>query len=133
LSYILDSSAVIAYLWKEEGFSLVKSIVMDKNNKCFIHALNFCEVYYDLIRRVGAYRAKEITKKVSKGLIIRYDIDDDFWQQSGQYKADLHRISLADCFCISLAQRMQATILTADHHEFDKIEKHGIVSIKFIR
>ncbi len=104
-----------------------------QKNKCFIHALNFCEVYYDLIRRVGTYRAIEITKKISKGITVRYDIDDDFWQQSGQYKADLHRISLADCFCISLSQRIQATVLTADHHEFDKIEKQSIVSIKFIR
>lgn len=133
MNYIMDSSALIAYLWKESGYTFVKSIITDSNNRCFIHVINFCEVYYDLIRRVGVIKAKQITEKVSNLITVRYDMDEDFWQQAGKYKADIRRVSLADCFCITLTQRMLANVLTADHHEFDKLVDKGIINIKFIR
>ncbi|MBY0502280.1 MAG: hypothetical protein K2X03_00115 [Bryobacteraceae bacterium] len=41
------------------------------------------------------------------------------WQAAGTFKANLRRVSLADCFALELATRLKATILTADHHEFD--------------
>jgi hypothetical protein len=37
------------------------------------------------------------------------------WQAAGTLKANLRRVSLADCFAIELAERHKAAILTADH------------------
>lgn len=51
----------------------------------------------------------------------------------GQYKADIRRISLADCFALALTKTMRGRLLTSDHHEFDKIVPLGICPITFIR
>jgi hypothetical protein len=48
-------------------------------------------------------------------------------------KANLRRVSLADCFAIELAARLRATILTADHHEFDVLAEQSEYAIRFIR
>jgi hypothetical protein len=42
-------------------------------------------------------------------------------------------VSLADCFAMALANRVQAELVTSDHHEFDPIAQNGICSIQFIR
>ncbi len=56
----------------------------------------------------------------------------DFAERVGQLKAR-GRISLADCFCIALAQTLSGQVVTTDHHEFDAIVPLGIVPIYFIR
>jgi len=133
LIYIVDSSAMIAYLWKEIGIDVVENIFEDENNECFIHVLNLCEVYYDLIRRTGETEAREILKEIYELVTVRYDMGVDFWQKAAKYKADLHRISLADCFCITLAEVTGGTIVTSDHHELDVIKSLGVIPICFIR
>ena len=55
-----------------------------------------------------------------------------FWQRVGGLKAR-GRISLADCFCIVLAQELSGEVVTSDHHEFDPLVPLGIVPIRFIR
>lgn len=131
--YIIDSSALIAFLWKENGGLLVKDLISSLNNNCFIHALNLCEVYYDFIKRTEVNKADEVVNKVLNFLPVRYDIDTDFFKQAGKYKAELHRISLADCFCLTLAKKVGGTVVTSDHHEFDKINALKIVPLLFIR
>ena len=36
-------------------------------------------------------------------------------------------------FAIALAQRMDGTVLTSDHHEFDRIADESVCNVKFIR
>ena len=138
--YVIDSSALIAFLWKEQGGLLVKDLISNFNNNCFIHALNLCDVYYDFIRRTEVNKADEVIEKVFNFLTVRYDllyiynhIDIDFFKQAGKYKAELKRISLADCFCLTLGKKIGGTLVTADHHEFDKINTLNIVPLLFIR
>jgi predicted nucleic acid-binding protein len=45
----------------------------------------------------------------------------------------LGRISLADCFCIVLAQELSGEVVTSDHHEFDPLVPLNLVPITFIR
>lgn len=124
---------MIAYLWKEIGIKEVEKIFEDENNECFIHVLNLCEVYYDLIKRTGEADARKILKEIYNLVTVRYDMGVDFWQKAAKYKADLHRISLADCFCITLAEFTGGTVVTSDHHELDVVKTLGIISIYFIR
>ena len=57
----------------------------------------------------------------------------DFWKQVGQYRADIKRISLADCFALTLANREDAILVTSDHKEFDPVMPLKICEICFIR
>lgn len=134
MNVIFDACALIAFLKFEQGANVVRQILRDNQNICCVHAINLCEVFYDFRRQSGESDAQEaIQGLLSIGLIAYNDMDDLFWQQAGRHKAELRRVSLADCFCIALAQRLGGFIVTADHHEFDAIAERNIVPIKFIR
>ncbi len=133
MNYVVDSSALIALLWNEQGGVTVSDIIDNRDNSCFIHVVNLCEVYYDLIRRTGKSEAEKSVESLSSIITVRDDIDKEFWKQIGDYKAEIKRISLADFFCMVLAKRLNSILITADHHEFDTIYTTGIVSVKFIR
>ena len=51
----------------------------------------------------------------------------------GALKSIHRRVSLSDCFAIALANQLGATVLTADHHEFDELARQGVCSVRFIR
>ena len=131
---VMDACALIALLEREPGGDVVDSLLMDRSNTCMVHALNLCEVYYDLVRRAGEDRAKEVINQlVMAGVYVREDMDTDFWQNAGSIKASYSRVSLADCVCIALANRLGVELCTADHHEFDAISENGLCQVRFIR
>ena len=132
MTLVLDSSAVIAYMKQEPGGPLVAELM--EIDKCYVHAVNLCEVYYGFVRELGEPSAKSVLADIADlGVKIREDMDSEFWQEAGRYKADLRRISLADCFCLALASRLQAEVVTSDHHEFDAVERKGVCPVRFIR
>lgn len=133
-TFVMDANALIAYLSGEAGGDVVESFLMDTENICFAHAVNLCEVYYEYARSGGPDKAaKVIADLIGTGLITREDMDQELWQQAGDYKAEYRRISLADCFCASLADRLNAEVVTSDHHEFDALVNDSICRVKFIR
>ena len=134
MNVIFDACALIAFLRHEQGAEVVRQIFRDNQNTFYAHAINLCEVFYDFRRQSGESVAQQaIQKLLSVGLIARNDMDNHFWQQAGRYKAELRRVSLADCFCITLAQRLDGFVVTSDHHEFDAVAEKSIVPVKFIR
>ena len=134
MNLIFDACALIAYLKDETGAETVETLLLDKSNSKYAHAINLCEVFYDFRRQSGESAAQQaIQQLLSIGLITRNDMNDNFWQQAGRYKAELRRVSIADCFCIALAHRLDGFVVTADHHEFDVVAEKSIVPVKFIR
>jgi predicted nucleic acid-binding protein len=67
------------------------------------------------------------------GVLADMNLSASVWQAAGKLKANLRRISLADCFAIELAERLRATVLTADHHEFDVLAVQSGYRVEFIR
>lgn len=43
--FVLDASAMIAYLRDEPGAAAVAEALIDPTSKCHAHALNLCEVF----------------------------------------------------------------------------------------
>ena len=133
MTLVFDACALIALLRREPGGELVDSALLDKDNTCIVHALNLCEVYYDLVRRAGEVRAKEVVNRlVMSGVLIREDMDTDLWQDAGIIKAVHSRISLADCICVALANRLGAQVWTCDR-EFDLVARNKLCGVRFIR
>lgn len=131
---VMDGSALIAYVRRETGWDVVANLLIDLDNTCYAHGLNLCEVYYDHYRVAGEATAwAEISDLEAVGLIFRTDMDPAFWQQAGRHKALYRRVSIADCFCIALAQRLGGEVVTTDHREFDPLVPLGICPIRFIR
>ncbi len=132
--YVLDACAMIAYLRGELGAEAVQEILVDSTYQCLAHALNFCEVYYDFYRLSGEKAAHDaIRDLMSIGVQLRDDLSAEFWQAVGALKARERRISLADCFAITLAQVTGGSVLTSDHHEFDQLAARGVCAVTFIR
>lgn len=131
---VFDASALIALLKEESGAEVVQTLIDDSANESFAHAINLCEVYYDCLREFGSDAANEVVEKLlSTSLVSRDDMDAAFWQQAGTHKAHLRRISLADCFCASLAERLGAVVITADRREFEPVATSLSCGVQFIR
>ena len=129
----LEASAMVAYLAGELGASYVEELLNDPNARCYSHAVNLCEVFYDVYRSHGGPKAQQcIADLQAAGVLERRDLGTPFWQVVGKLKSR-GRISLADCFGIALAQKLGGSIVTADHHEFDPLVPLGIVDVCFIR
>jgi PIN domain nuclease of toxin-antitoxin system len=132
--YVLDACAMIALLRGEPGEDVVWSYVRDDNIPCQAHSINLCEVYYNFCRVGGEDIATgAIADLKALGIIERNDFDLEFWQEAGRHKALVKRISLADCFAITLANRVGGVLLTSDHHEFDPIADRGSCQVMFFR
>ena len=134
MTYVLDASAVIAMLKGETGGSVVDALLAETADTCAIHVVNLCEVFYDLVRLMGVESARVVIAETSRsGIVIREDTDSEFWQRAGLYKAEIKRVSLADCFCMALADRLNAEIITSDRHEFEAVRDQGLCRVTFIR
>ena len=84
------------------------------------HVVNLCEVFYDFHRAGGQENAISALKDLAlAGVVESAEISTLYWQTVGTLKSIHKRVSLADCFLIALADQRGATVLTADHHEFD--------------
>ena len=131
---VLDASALVAYIKKEDGAIVVESLLDDPGSTCFAHSVNLCEVYYEVIRELSGEptASQTIADLFAAGVIEADDMDRSFWQSVGQLKAG-GRISLADCFCIALAIRVGGRVVTSDHHEFDRLVPLRLCPILFIR
>jgi PIN domain nuclease of toxin-antitoxin system len=130
---VLDASAMNALLRNESGAEAVEALLLDPDTLCFAHSVNLMEVYYDFLRQTDKATAQGFIEGLfAAGVVERNDLDRVFWEAVGEWKARGH-ISIADCFCIALAQRIGGEAVTADHREFDPLVSLGLCPIRFIR
>lgn len=121
MRYVLDACALLAFVRNEEGALIVREALESENNVCLVHAVNLCEVYYDCLRCYGNDATEKLLADfIESGLLLRDDMDVEFWKAAGKLKAR-GRISLADCYAITLAVREDAVLLTSDRHEFEPL------------
>lgn len=134
MKIVFDACAVIALVKDEVGADIVEDYLLGNEYESIIHAVNLCEVYYGFLRSDGVGFTNEIIKKLEKSNVsFCEDLTKDFWQQVAKYKAEIKRISLADCFALTLANRENATLITSDRKEFEPIVSLNICQINFIR
>jgi PIN domain nuclease of toxin-antitoxin system len=132
--YVADACALIAHLNGEKGGDTVRDLLSDPDARVFAHALNLCEVYYDVIRSDGhALADHAIVELVADGLTISEDMDQALWKDAASLKVSPGNLSLADCVAIAFARRKNCELLTTDHREMNPVVPLNIVKIKFIR
>jgi PIN domain nuclease of toxin-antitoxin system len=131
--YVLDASAMLAYLRGEAGADVVERALIDTGGQCLAHSVNLCEVYYIVYRDDGAATAEAAVSDFrALGVVERADFDEAFWKEAGGLKVK-GGISLPDCFAITLTNRVGGSLLTSDHGEMDKVAAAGGCNISFIR
>lgn len=129
---VLDASAMLAYAKAEPGGDTVLEVMTDPTRRCYMHAVNVCEVYYHFLRAFGQAAADAVVKTfVGAGVILREDLDPPFWRQVGQNKVSF-TLALGDCFCLAWAQQLGGEVVTSDH-QFDPVDAQGVCPARFIR
>ncbi len=131
--FVFDACAVVALLQGEAGASVVSGL-LEENHRCLVHAINACEIYYDLYRRDGEEIADGLREVlVGYGFEMVEDMPFSLWKAAGKLKGSWKRVSLADCFALALALETSATLVTSDHHEMEPLAQAGVCPMRFIR
>ena len=124
---------MIAFLDGEPGDDKVEDVLTEPGSTCFAHIFNLAEIYYIYYRRGGQALAEStIQDLLSLGIVLRDDHDEPFWKEAASFKGR-HALSLPDAFCLNLGRRLNGTVVTTDHGEFDPLVSYGYCSIFFIR
>ena len=134
--YVLDACALFAFIYKETGFDVVRSILKqtsDGDVDVFMNKLNLFEVFYVIRRTEGLQTAEGVYDTVIKLPIQTINgISDDVFFEASRIKS-LHKMSLADSIALGEASIMGASLITADHHEFDVVEQKEDIKFTWIR
>lgn len=142
---VLDACAIIAFLQGEPGSDAIEDLLTNPLSKCYLHAINASEVYaWYLKRGTQPDATAAVTRIVECGIELRDDIDLPFWKEVAALKATIttttdpasgrrRTISLADCFVIALARRLNGRPVTSDHREFEYVNSSGICPVEFFR
>jgi predicted nucleic acid-binding protein len=120
---VLDSYAVLAFLFKEKGHETVLHLLekaLESNQKLLLASPNWAEVRYMVERKVGGARWAEVRARILGLPIDIIDADQELAETAGEIKA-FHKMSLADCFAAALARLRKADICTGDP-EFKAVE-----------
>ncbi len=123
-STVLDSYAVLAFLFKEAGYEKVVAILekaSESENLLLIATPNWAEIRYQVERKVGRPKWRESRAKLLGLPIEVMPADIELAELAGEIKVS-KRMSLADCFAAALAKQKKAELYTGDP-EFHTVEK----------
>ena len=122
-SSVLDSYAVLAFLFQERGHEKVVALfekAAESDKALLIAAPNWAEVRYMVERKVGLAQWRETRAKLLGLPIEIVPVDQDLAEMAGEIKAH-KKMSLADCFAAALAKQRKAEVYTGDP-EFRAVE-----------
>ena len=123
-SSVLDSYAVLAFLFQERGHEKILELfdkASEKDKTLLIAAPNWAEVRYMVERKVGLGKWNEVHHKLLGLPIEIVPADQVMAELAGEIKAS-NKMSLADCFAAALAKQRKLEIYTGDP-EFKAVER----------
>jgi predicted nucleic acid-binding protein len=131
----MDACALIASIAGEDGAENVHKILnraLDGEVTIEMNKINLL-VYYDVYKTYGQNEARKFLEDIKNIPIkINPEITDEVLEEAGRFKV-LYKISLADSIVLAETKINNASIITADHHEFDIIEKTENMNFFWIR
>ena len=122
-SSVLDSYAVLAYLFRERGHEAVVALLektAESGRNALIAAPNWAEVRYQVQRKTTSAKWDEVREKLLALPIEVVAATQELAEVAGAIKAD-KKMSLADCFAAALAKAHKAAVYTGDP-EFKAVE-----------
>jgi len=121
---VLDSWALLCYLEQEPGFEKVVDLLEEasaSSQPLYMCVVNWGEVWYQVMRRLGEERAIEIERIISTLPIEIVEADLSLTREAARLKAR-KRMAYADCFAAALALLKNAKLYTGDP-EFRVVER----------
>lgn len=123
LSYVLDTSAILAFTEGEAGAKIVRDILRKAERgqaSVFIPFMAFMEAAYRVWQLRGKESAEELLILLEALPVRRVDVDDDLIRLSAEIKA-LCQLSVADAWIIATALKENASLVHKDP-EFEQVK-----------
>ena len=124
---------MIALLEREPGAEQVAALLAGQGNRCLLHSIQICEVFYDQLRRGMVDDSGSLEAMLTAAGFELLTDTHDLWPVAGRFKAQIRRVSLADCFAMALTLREGGSLVSTDHHELDPVQAAGLCPIHFVR
>jgi predicted nucleic acid-binding protein len=121
---VLDTHALLAYLWGQDGAHVVKEEfkkASEGETTFLMTSVNWGEVYYLTQRRYGSNNVEKIMKLIESFSIEIIPADLSLAREAAKIKF-FGKLSYADCFAAALAKIHKAVLLTGDP-DFKHVEK----------
>ena len=122
-TYLLDTSAVIAYLADEDGADKVTDILnlsLHKRIPLFLSFMGLMELEYNYLRKGSPDVAKDVLLKLKAlPLEISFENDLSFIHRVAELKVKSN-LSVADAWIAALASKLGATLVHKDP-EFESL------------
>jgi len=122
--FVLDTFALIAHFDAEPGGESVSQLLIDAGNEEITIAMsliNVGEIFYITTRQQGISKAQIMLNDLRAFPIAFYDATGERILAAARLKAE-YPISYADAFAASLAQELNASLVTGDP-EFKTIKE----------
>jgi predicted nucleic acid-binding protein len=113
---VLDSFALLAFLFKEKGHQKIIDVfdeATESDEVALMAAPNWAEVQYIVQRKVGLERWSEVRSTILALPLEVIAADLTLAEAAGALKAE-KKMSLADCFAAALAQQKRVAVYTGD-------------------
>lgn len=121
--YVLDSFAVLAYLYGEPGASKVKEVLVQALNdksEIFICTVNWAEAAYISKRKSGLGGWETASSSLRRLPIEIVPADIELAELASVFKSK-YKLSLADAFAAALTKTRKAELITGDP-EFKELQ-----------
>ena len=109
MKYVLDTSAILAYLGKEKGSGKLTSL----KSESAIPFIAFTELYYITWQRKGKAIADKIYGVVKAWQLPMLLPDEKVILTAGRFKVNYH-LGIADSFIIAFAYNEECSLVTKD-------------------
>jgi predicted nucleic acid-binding protein len=132
----LDACALIALLAGEPGAESVKKIIQDAIDGKItvkINQINLLAVYYHVCGVYNQNEANTVIEKIKEFPIeIIIGLKEAVFNEAGRIKSK-HKIPLGDSIAVAECIIGNATLVTSDHNDLEKIEKLENIKIDWFR
>lgn len=121
--YVLDTSALLAYIENEDGASEVEQVLLealDGNHTLYVSVISYVEIFYISLREQDRTVATERLRFLDDLPLVQEPIMENAIIPVGELKAS-RSMSLADCCIAGLAKQKQAVLLHKDP-EFEQVD-----------
>ena len=136
MTYIFDASALLAFYKDENGSDKIETLLdeaVSGQSIIYMNIINLIEVYYLFLRTFGKDKANILLEEIHEFPIsIIETIDTVIFSETSRLKAK-YSIPLGDSIGLATAIKLNGTFVTADHNDFEEIEKTEKLSFFWFR
>ncbi|MGA8879065.1 MAG: type II toxin-antitoxin system VapC family toxin [Candidatus Korobacteraceae bacterium] len=130
-THVLDASALYRYLTNEPGAAIVADVLNASsaaNPQVIMSVVNWGELYYTLVRRIGLLKTENLLRDLlDRAPIVLVPVSREYAERAARLKAQ-YNLPYADAFAAALTTA-QHVLVTADSEHFSRVPKLRLLKL----